>query len=286
MVEKPRWDYDQIWQGELTTGEKIAVGINLLILSVGIGAAFRRWRFAGLTPLAIHLGYHLSNAVSRTSGGRYLVPVDWAVLAYFVLGLLSIYFSARGWRPALGYTSEPPRRPARLLTIIGLLVGCLLLGSAFMLADLVQPKYHPPNSAEALLTEQVTQRIEWFTENEISARELEAFVNSDLGVVELGLILYPRYFPADEPALRSSYLPVMPAGQNRITFLLLEEYQPRYIRLALGEGYPNPFPHAVYGLVVGCHTENYIEGKLIIPLGETEQEPILADRLSLTCNAP
>lgn len=104
-----------------------------------------------------------------------------------------------------------------------------------MLADLVEPKY-PPNSAEAILAEQVTQRSEWFIDNELSARQLEALVNSDLGLVELGLILYPRYYLAEEETPQSSHLPDFPAGQNRVTFLLLEENRPIHVRLALDEG--------------------------------------------------
>ena len=285
VVQQPRWDYRQNWQGELSIGEKIAVGINLLILSIGIGYAFRRWRFAGLAPLAIHLGYHLSNAISRTSGGRYLVPVDWAVAAYFVLGVLAIVYAARGWQPTPPPTIFKSTRQINWLTILGTGIGFLLIGSNYLLADLVEPKY-PPNSAEALLTEQVTLRSEWFFENQLSGQQLEAFVNSKSGVVESGLILYPRYYLAEEETPQSSHLPELPAGQNRITFLLLEEYRPVYIQLPLGEGYPAPFPEAVYGLVLGCLQEDYIEAKLVIPLEDPQQKPILSDRLSLDCSTP
>lgn len=150
VVQQPHWDYGQNWQGELSTGEKVAAVINLLILSIGIGYAFWRWRIAGLTPLAIHLGYHLSNANSRTSGGRYLVPVGWAVVAYFVLGALAIVYAARGWQPTPPPTIFESTRQVNWHTIIGAWIGFLLIGRTFLLADLVEPKY-PPNSAEALL---------------------------------------------------------------------------------------------------------------------------------------
>ncbi len=105
-------------------------------------------------------------------------------------------------------------------------------------------------------------------------------------MVESGLILYPRYYLAEEETPQSSHLPELPAGQNRITFLLLEEYRPVYIQLPLGDGYPAPFPDAVYGLVLGCQQEDYIEAKLVIPLEDPQQKPILSDRLSFDCSTP
>lgn len=53
--------------------------------------------------------------------------------------------------------------------------------------------------------------------DQLSGMQLEAFVNSDAGLVESGLILYPRYYLAEEKAPQSWHLPEIPAGQNRIT---------------------------------------------------------------------
>ena len=285
MVQEPIWDYNNFWQGQLSAGEKLALGLNLLVLAVGIGYAARRWQLAGLAPLAVHLGYHLSNAISRTSGGRYLVPVDWILVVYFVLGLASIYFALRGWQTKPAPVTRVPDTELHLYPAFAISIGFFLLGSTFLLTDQVQPKY-PPNSAKALLAEQVEQKPAWFSENEITARELEAFINSDQGVVELGLMLYPRYYKANETPPRSVYLPAMAAGDNRITFLLLEEYQPFYVRLPLGERYYNQFPHAEYALVVGCQQDEYLDGILVIPLVDPDQEPILPKKPSLNCPAP
>jgi hypothetical protein len=63
---------------------------NLIILSIGIGAAWKRVRFAALVPLMVFLFYNLANAFARTSGGRYIVPVDWVIYFYYAIGLIEV----------------------------------------------------------------------------------------------------------------------------------------------------------------------------------------------------
>ena len=64
--------------------------INLLLIGMGIGWGWQRFRIAGLAPLAIALTYFLASALARTSGGRYIVPADWVIYFYYVLGLVQL----------------------------------------------------------------------------------------------------------------------------------------------------------------------------------------------------
>ena len=92
------------WLVDLPAVDLIGIGVNLLLLSLGIGTAFRKWGWAGLIPLGVLLAYHLSTALVRDSGGRYIVPVDWIVPLYFALGLLQLaHWSFVG----LGFIKNP-----------------------------------------------------------------------------------------------------------------------------------------------------------------------------------
>ena len=61
-----------------------------MLLALGLGTAWKRGHWMGMIPLIILVSYFLANSLSRTSGGRYLVPADWVVLIYYVLGLFTV----------------------------------------------------------------------------------------------------------------------------------------------------------------------------------------------------
>jgi len=76
---------------------------SLLILSIGFGTAWRKYKVAGAVPMMVFLVYNLATAVARTSGGRYIQPVQWIVYLYFGIGLFrSSYGGRRFWaEPAI-----------------------------------------------------------------------------------------------------------------------------------------------------------------------------------------
>lgn len=83
---------------------------NLLILALGLSFAWRRWRWAGLSFFVIYLAYSLSLAMARTSGSRYIQPVDWIFLVYYLLGLAELLrFLPSQLRERL--QAEPPTSP-------------------------------------------------------------------------------------------------------------------------------------------------------------------------------
>ena len=70
--------------------QTILLLLNLFLISLGLSISMRKKRLMGVLPLTFFLGYNLANALGRTSGGRYIVPVDWIIILYFVIGLFQI----------------------------------------------------------------------------------------------------------------------------------------------------------------------------------------------------
>jgi hypothetical protein len=79
------WQPD--WDGSFTGPSLLLFGLNLFLIVLGITIAWNRHRLIGLVPLAIFVVYNLSNGFARTSGGRYIVPVDWILTIYFLIGV-------------------------------------------------------------------------------------------------------------------------------------------------------------------------------------------------------
>jgi 4-amino-4-deoxy-L-arabinose transferase-like glycosyltransferase len=74
------------WNGTLEWYNLLLVIFYLAVIALGLGSAWKRWRWAGLLPLAFSAGYALATAVGRFSGWRYDLPADWAWYFYFGIG--------------------------------------------------------------------------------------------------------------------------------------------------------------------------------------------------------
>jgi len=64
--------------------------LNLGLVAFGIGTAFQSDRLRGLLPVGVLLLYLTANSLARTSGGRYVVPVDWILVAYYCVAMAEL----------------------------------------------------------------------------------------------------------------------------------------------------------------------------------------------------
>ncbi|HET6845588.1 MAG TPA: hypothetical protein VFH29_02060, partial [Anaerolineales bacterium] len=138
------------WNGRMSSTAGGMLILNLALIGLGLGAAFQRERWRGLLPLAVFLIYHGANAVARTSGGRYLVPVDWILVCYFALGMAELVrVSSSLWdsrteaiaAPASASAAAAPAWSTRQLLILPAL---FLIGGLIPLAGMLYPLRYPP----------------------------------------------------------------------------------------------------------------------------------------------
>ncbi|MCC6148088.1 MAG: hypothetical protein IT308_11030, partial [Anaerolineaceae bacterium] len=71
--------------------------LNIIITGIGLGSAFKRGHGLVLLPVFDRLGYNLSLALARRSGGRYFMAGDWVSLFLYGLGLAELLL----WAAAL-----------------------------------------------------------------------------------------------------------------------------------------------------------------------------------------
>lgn len=267
-LQTPYWQDIAAWNGELPAGTIMMMILNLGLLSLGIGAAWRRWRLAGLIPLIVQAGYYFANAVVRNSGSRYLVPADWVMLVYYGLGLIQLFiWLSRLLNAPTGYflpegqaahsgdrtTQESPLRWQRCAVICAafLLVGGLLPLSRYAFPDRL------PDQTPADVIYELAQ-IDW--QDDRMAAWLESWQAGNIlvnpgAVVLTGRGLYPRYYDLNHiegesnGELASYFLPA--ASEPRFTLRLLTRDAAYYAILPMPAS-PLELEHDARLAVIGC----------------------------------
>ena len=90
LMQRPYMDEKQrsTWRGELQAVQIPFIGINLFLLALGSCWSWDRWKWAGVFPGLIFVGYILTLGFARSSGSRYIVPVDWILFLYYAIGII------------------------------------------------------------------------------------------------------------------------------------------------------------------------------------------------------
>ncbi len=203
-VSQPIWDLG--WTGEMSLENKIFLSINLILIALGISALWKKHRMMGLVPLIVNMAYHLANAFSRTSGSRYIIPVDWVWLIYYGFGLLQVVNWASVLLQVKSKTNHAEENAAVTgqvragVTLSGyvpaLLVLCLIGLSLPLSGMVVKPGFnHPPESKVWVQLSRNNQDLQkQFLSQKLKIRKIPNFLKGKGGVLLHGRALYPRYF--------------------------------------------------------------------------------------------
>lgn len=276
--------------GRLTTASKIGVTWNLFLLALGIYTLLKKEGVAALIPLFTFLFYHAANAVARTSGGRYLVPVDWVLALYYLAGLLTlIFFIVQFWRndiEALAWlTPQTENSPAERSAVRGSLFALLpffaLVLSITFIDQRIPPRYPDLSKDEIVSTYLADQ-------NDFTQGELEKFTTDEQSRVLLGRALYPRFYEARQ----GEPMPISPAftarDYPRFAFKLLGNFTASGqidVMLPLDEA-PETFPNGADIILLGCKypDKQYIQARFIFVLdGDSRYVVQASNATDLTC---
>ncbi len=263
------------------------VGITaiLIVLAVGLAQAFLHWRLAGLVPLGVFLAYNFSTAGARTSGGRYVIPVDWVVLFYFGLGLLGVF----AWfGPRLGFKSiqadaKPPQASFSIWKgILTALPGFLFVFSLALIDEVIPPRYFSMTQNEVLdlLVEQNLLASTGF-----SRQQLEALLTDPATDAVYGFDLTPRYYKIDQGERKGPY-----GGRAypRLVFTMIGPFGYRDVILPLAES-PQKFSSGQDVIVIGCSepdTATTIQAIVVVVVSEPPQVFTRQPVAPLACPLP
>ncbi|MCL4259626.1 MAG: hypothetical protein KJZ52_03260, partial [Anaerolineales bacterium] len=240
------------WDGALERRNLALIVFYLAIIAVGLGAAWRRHRWAGLTPLAFNVGYALANGVSRFSSWRYNLPVDWIAYFYFGIGAIEILswvaslFGANVSRLFSNQTTELKQETLKPNHAL-LIVAFVLLGSLPWLAQgIAQPRY--TSTSEELKAQAVAQ-------NPALARFLS---QPDSQIFE-GRLLYPRFFRRNNGIASKTPWAVYAARDfSRLGFIVINSAVRNVIFPA---DQPVFLTHGADVIVAGCQRDDYLEAR-------------------------
>jgi len=247
----------------------------LILIAIGLGSAWQRWRWIGLLPLAFNLGYAAANGIGRFSGWRYDFPADWIAYFYFGIGFVEILFwlvkvfgihvldtNYTDTKETIGRERNSIKTPAEIIkrwAPVALLF--LLIGAIPWIAESINPPPRYGDRSQTILQEQLAQS-DAIHALSISADEVDEFAEQPQAVTAIGRLLYPRYFIRNSGLTSSTSWPsYAPRDYPRLGFKLLN-WNTREVVFPIKNEFGN-----VQGedtLVLGCVREHYIEARLIV----------------------
>jgi hypothetical protein len=242
----PYWDN---WDGKLTMANRTFLLVNLFILGLGIAVAHRDHKLAGLLPLAIFGFYNAGNALARSSGWRFVLPVDWIILMYFCIGLAYLPSGIERMTQKKDGAEEKPQPRSHLMA--GAFVLLLLIGASVSIAEQLIPNRNFSN-----LTSQTKELVT--QQGSLSQDALDSFLQQEDAVIVSGIALYPRYF---QPNTRFSLIG-MPENFSYLHFWLIGDPGGQLV-LPL-QNVPDDVPHTEEVTILGCRTANYISAWAVI----------------------
>ena len=255
------------WDGSLPGTSLFFLTLNLFFITLGIRIAWERHRLAGIAPLAIFMFYNLSNGFARTSGGRYIVPIDWIVTVYFLIGVIHSILLVGNvlgirWTLSPQTVSEAYSRQKNskhgLARAVLILVALFSMGALIPLAERLHANRYQNFDVPQVLREREAQ----IASAGLSLQEINSFLQNPNAEISVGRALYPRFYIENEGEVH--FYPVVVMGFPRTTFTLVGPGGEKGIVLP-GEK-PDYFPHAVDALVLGCREQLYVDALAVIVL--------------------
>jgi hypothetical protein len=260
------------WAGHLEWYNLLLVIFYLVVISFGLGSAWKRWRWMGLLPLAFSAGYSLATAIGRFSGWRYDLPADWIWYFYFGIGLAELLLQSA---LLFGANDRSSRRPLRSIPLgqrrvnhledsIGgdnrkrpfpqLIFFALLFafvgGLPWIAENIASPRYL--HQSQAALEEKIVA-----LSNAPTIDEINTFISRPNTFMQMGRVLYPRFFSKNDGLASANPWPAYAFHDYpRIGFLLLNQSS---VSIVFPTKKIAEFPHAADVIVLGCQHEDYVE---------------------------
>ncbi len=268
------------WDGRLNIEQSLFLALNLVMISVGIVSAIYRFPIGGWLPLLFFFGYNLANALAKSSGGRYIVPVDWIVILYFMLGIHQLLL----WKMPIAkkdrhtsFSKKHPRIEGKGSALAFILV--LVMGTFLIIPDFIfRQKFYKNNVS-------MTSSLVNLLPSEEKQAYIEELLKTEKLFIATGQIMYPRYYLAGDGEF-SYYYPYKTLDYPRLSFIFIG---PRGTYNAVMPGdMPKGLDNLSEAIIVGClqkdGSEKYLDVGIIFITSGNRQVYFREPLLEQTCN--
>lgn len=290
-INSPYLYWKPFWDGTLNKRTFIFLWISLGILSLGLGAAIQKNGVIGLVPFFGFLLYQLVNAIGRTSGGRYIVPVDWIIIFYFAIGLTELFFILM----KTGFTTAPqlgsvPSTSTLPNNVFRSSIFIFLLGVMLTFFDFVFPmRYSYPAWQSVPVLEDPIFLTSLASTTYTKEQILEFIENEKHAILLNGRVLYPRYFFVGEifPFPEDGFLRV---DYPRVEFFVIGPRNKQFIAFASSTSVKLQNISDVF--VLGCEENDdrakaeFIEAIMVVPYNPEQENLIRQPLPPLQCPLP
>jgi hypothetical protein len=241
------------WQGDLSLQAGLMLWIGLGLTALGIGTAVEKSRLTGLALPVVFIIYAAANALSRTSGGRYIVPIDWIVFTFLGLGLALLLEAGQAFfsRQITPTESAPPAAREDKLThwgvrAAGVLLIFALVGGLIPLSQHIHSIRYTQKDTAQLIND-----LDRFLPQAGLDREMvETFLReNEKATILQGRALYPRFF--HQGSGFRSWEPYSKKEYPR-TILVVLGPKPDFDQIVLTGSPPSYLPNASDVIVLGC----------------------------------
>ena len=251
------------WDGHTASYNVVLLIVYLAVIAIGIGAAWKRWKWLALLPLAFSVGYALATAASRFSSWRYDYPADWIAYFYFGLGfaeMLSqgalLFGASNEVTPHAKPRRRAPQSMASMTNAVMFAGAFFLVGaSPWLITNLVAPRY--AEQGAGYLKAQLAS-----ISNAPRSDEIDSFVAQPDSFFQAGRLLYPRFFRQGTGLSSANPSPAFAVRDySRLGFILLNQTSvPAVFRT---KQVPGAVPHASDAIVLGCRRADHVEVRLV-----------------------
>jgi hypothetical protein len=286
--------------GDISLSMGVFLAGNLIVFSIGIGTTWKRVKYPALVPLMVFLFYSLANAFARTSGGRYIVPVDWVVYFYYALGLVEVIrfcLSAIGFQIngffEIFVDQRADNGSAKLnWRKAGFVILPFFLVVAMLPAIELASPGEKPRETRASLLEQLDENS-FFEKSGVSRQDIEKFLKSPGATLLSGHGFYPRFYSYEEgePIMPDEMTPYTAREFPRLVFTLLLPRTDRPVVLPVERSrlyFPDAAEVIVAGCLVGDSTVfasylNYIDAAFVVILDDPVTVHVRVPDAPLVC---
>jgi hypothetical protein len=287
VVKKTDNFWKPYWDGSLTPWARLLLPLNLLFVALGLGAAWKRARLGGLIPLFVMLTYFAVNALGRTSGGRYLVPVDWVIIIYYTLGLVTAVELALAFFGQADAQSDNQNEitagnnPRWWTGALAVLLACAALGTLLPLAQTINA-YRYQVLPDTTLAEKFIATSG--KQLGLTMQDLQKFLSNPDAIILQGRSLYPRQFNKDEGLDISVYTFYHTMPYPRTLFTLLGQKGENIIILPRIE--PAKIANSVDVMTLGCRADGYIQAWVVVRMDDLSVFERMTPGTPLACPLP